>query len=182
MMLTCYAALQAISAAVVPHQLLQLLYVQVADSMQQQVQMGMADANPQMLLGSGALTDAVTAAMHAVPSGNVYWGDAAVRAGPGMSAQDMSAEADPLQHQDALQHQGALQPHLAGEALQIHCKLPFNWFCLILPTPVQNDQCWDAHCWSIRVCGKSTFCYSSVVVCTEACAWYFCTLFHGTRY
>ena len=68
-MLTCYAALQATSAAVVPHQLLQLLYVQVADSMQQQVQMGMADANPQMLLGSGALTDAVTAAMHAVPSG-----------------------------------------------------------------------------------------------------------------
>ena len=181
-MLTCYAALQATSAAVVPHQLLQLLYVQVADSMQQQVQMGMADANPQMLLGSGALTDAVTAAMHAVPSGNVYWGDAAVRAGPGMSAQDMSAEADPLQHQDALQHQGALQPHLAGEALQIHCKLPFNWFCLILPTPVQNDQCWDAHCWSIRVCGKSTFCCSSVVVNTEACAWYFCTLFHGTRY
>ncbi|DBA99795.1 TPA: hypothetical protein ACH3X3_012335 [Trebouxia sp. C0006] len=90
------------------------LQLAVADSMQQQVQMGMADANPQMLLGSGALTDAVTAAMHAVPSGNVYWGDAAVQAAPGMSAQDMSADADSLQHQDALQHQGALQPHLAG--------------------------------------------------------------------
>lgn len=85
--------------------------------MQQQVQMGMADANPQMLLGSGALTDAVTAAMHAVPSGNVYWGDAAVQAAPGMTAQDMSADPEPSQHQDALQHQGALQPHLAGQAL-----------------------------------------------------------------
>lgn len=133
-----HAALQTIGAAVVSHQLLQLLYLQVADSMQQQVQMGMADANPQMLLGSGALTDAVTAAMHAVPSGNVYWGDAAVRAAPGMSAQDMSADADSLQHQDALQHQGALQPHLAGEALQILCKLPFDWICLKLQTLVQN--------------------------------------------
>ena len=109
--------MQGISAAVVPHQLLQCLYLQVADSMQQQVQMGMADANPQMLLGSGALTDAVTAAMHVVPSGNVYWGDAAVQAAPGMTAQDMSADPEPSQHQDALQHQGALQPHLAGEAL-----------------------------------------------------------------
>ena len=78
---------------------------------QQQVQMGMSDANPQMLLGSGGLSDAVSAAMHAVPSGNVYWGDAAVQAGPGMSAQDMAADAE------GLQHQGALQPHLAGQAL-----------------------------------------------------------------
>ncbi len=130
--------------------------------MQQQVQMGMADANPQMLLGSGALTDAVTAAMHAVPSGNVYWGDAAVRAAPGMSAEDMSADAGSLQHQDALQHQGALQPHLAGEALQKHCKLPFNWFCFTLPTPVRNDQRYDARCRSIRVCNKSTSCCRGV--------------------
>ena len=69
--------------------------------------MGMTEASPQLLL-SGALSDAVTAAMqmHAVPSGSVYWGDAAAQADPRMSAQGMSAE--------GLQHEGALQPHLPG--------------------------------------------------------------------
>ena len=86
--------------------------------MQHQRQMGMADANPQMLLGSGGLSDAVSAAMHAVPSGNVYWGDTAVQAGPGMSAQDMAAQ-DMAAGADGLQHQGALQPHLTGQALPL---------------------------------------------------------------
>ncbi len=88
--------------------------LQVGDDMQhaQQVQMGLTDASPPMMLGSGALSDAVTAAMHAVPSGNVYWGDAAaVQPGPGMSAQDIAGTGD------GLQHEGALQPHLTGEPL-----------------------------------------------------------------
>lgn len=66
--------------------------------------MGIAETSPHLLLGSGPLSDAVSAAMHAVPSGNVYWGDAVAQI-------PASSELPPDQH-DA-----AMQQHLSGTLL-----------------------------------------------------------------
>ena len=74
--------------------------------------MGMPEAVPQLF--PGPLSAAVTAAMHAMPSGNVYWGDAAVQTDPSMPGQDLSADAE------GLQHEGALQPQLAGQEVPRH--------------------------------------------------------------
>ena len=76
--------------------------------MQNAEQMSMTQASPQLLLGPGVLSDAVTAAMHAVQPGNMYWGDASAQPGPNMSSQDMSADPDGL-HQD-----NGLPAQLAG--------------------------------------------------------------------
>lgn len=70
-----------------------------------QHQLGMTDTSPHLLLGPGALSDAVSAAMHAVPSGNVYWGDAVAQI-PTTSGMP----SDP----DSQQHEAAMQQHLAG--------------------------------------------------------------------
>lgn len=82
--------------------------LQAGDDMQNPEQMSMTEASPQLLLGSGVLSDAVTAAMHAVQPGNMYWGDATAQPGPNMSSQDLSADPDGL-HQD-----NSMPTHLAG--------------------------------------------------------------------
>lgn len=86
--------------------------------MQNADQMGMAQASPQLMLGSGVLSDAVTAAMHAVQPGNMYWDDAAAQPDPNMSSQDMSADPDEL-HQD-----NGLPAQLAGRLCA--CLLPIE--------------------------------------------------------
>lgn len=83
-------------------------HVQMGDDMQDADQLGLTQASPQLLLGSGVLSDAVTAAMHAVQPGNMYWDDAAAQPGPNMSSQDMSTDPDGL-HQD-----NGLPAQLAG--------------------------------------------------------------------
>ena len=70
----------------------------------QQIRLGMGEGGPQLF--PGALSAAVTAAMHAVPSGSIYWGDAAVQTG-----QDMPGDGE------GLQHEGALQPQLTSQGV-----------------------------------------------------------------
>ena len=66
----------------------------------------------QLMLGSGVLSDAVTAAMHAVQPGNMYWDDGAAQPGPNMSSQNMSADPDEI-HPD-----NGLPAQLAGGLCQ----------------------------------------------------------------
>ena len=86
-------------------------------------QMGMADTSPHLLLGPGPLSHAVSAAMHAVPSGNVYWGDAV--------AQQLPAASGMSPHPDSHQHEAAMQQHLAGVQ-------PFSIFCIRI---LSNTAC-----------------------------------------
>lgn len=96
--------------------------------MQSADQMGMAQASPQLMLGSGVLSDAVTAAMHAVQPGNMYWDDTAAQPGPNMSSQDMSADPDEL-HQDT-----GLPTQLAGRLCD--CLLPISVYAGISDIPL----------------------------------------------
>ena len=65
------------------------------------------DPSSQLLLGPGPLSEAVSAAMHAVPSGNVYWGD----------AHQVPTSAGLANDQDSHQHDAVMQQHMAGTAL-----------------------------------------------------------------
>lgn len=78
-------------------------------------QAGMADPSTHLLLGPGALSDAVSAAMHAVPSGNVYWGDVMTQI-PTTSGMPSDS--------DTHQHEAAMQQHLAS-------KFPCQTTCLL---------------------------------------------------
>ena len=82
------------------------LRLQTSSDLQQaqQIRLGMGEGGPQLF--PGALSAAVTAAMHAVPSGSIYWGDAAVQTG-----QDMPGDSE------GLQHEGALQPQLTSQGV-----------------------------------------------------------------
>ena len=93
--------------------------MQTGGDMQNTEQMGLTEPSTQLLLGSGVLSDAVTAAMHAVQPGSMYWGDATAQPGPAMSSQDMSADPDGL-HQDS-----GMPAHLAGT---------FTWQVDIIPS------------------------------------------------
>lgn len=75
---------------------------------------GMADTSTHLLLGPGALSDAVSAAMHAVPSGNVYWGDVMPQI-PTTSGMPSDS--------DTHQHEAAMQQHLAS-------RFPYQTTCL----------------------------------------------------
>ncbi|KAL3154238.1 hypothetical protein ABBQ32_013739 [Trebouxia sp. C0010 RCD-2024] len=100
--------------------------------MQNADQMGMAQASPQLMLGSGVLSDAVTAAMHAVQPGNMYWDDAAAQPDPNMSSQDMSADPDELHQDNGLPAQLADSFHNAGphgegnHVMHAHHDVPYS--------------------------------------------------------
>ena len=79
--------------------------------MQNVEHMGIAEANAQLLLGSGVLSDAVTAAMQTVQPGNLYWGDSTAQPASSMPSQDMSADPDGL-HQEH-----GMPAHLAGACI-----------------------------------------------------------------
>lgn len=132
-------------------------------------QMGMAQASPQLLLGPGVLSDAVTAAMHAVQPGNMYWGDASAQPSPAISSQDMSADPDEL-HQD-----NGLPAQLAGRHfLCVSCASRFlesMLACLQQPLPSVVLSCkllqhlCTPYC---RLCD----CILSVSVCEQDCSVY----------
>ena len=86
--------------------------------MQNAEQMSMTQASPQLLLGPGVLGDAVTAAMHAVQPGSMYWGEPPAQPGPNISSQDMSA------HPDALHQDNGLPAQLAGRHV---CVMSLSW-------------------------------------------------------
>lgn len=79
--------------------------------------------SPQLLLGPGVLSDAVTAAMHAVQPGNMYWGDASTQPSPAISSQDMSADPDEL-HQDS-----GLPAQLAGRQFYYFIIFIYMYMC-----------------------------------------------------
>lgn len=128
------------------------------------MQMGMAQANsPQLLLGPGVLSDAVTAAMHAVQPGNMYWGDASAQPSPAISPQDMSADPDEL-HQD-----NGLPAQLAGRHYII---VPHPIYMLAVSSFIENVLA----CLQQPLPNVVLFCRLLLHLCTQNCRVCGCTL------
>ena len=119
--------------------------------------MGMTDTSPHMLLGPGPLSHAVSAAMHAVPSGNVYWGDAV--------AQQLPAASGMSPHPDSHQHEAAMQQHLAGVQ---PFSLPLHRILLIPHNEPSTVLCCLHHTWPVycqhrlQMTNESTWCFQAV--------------------